>query len=76
MVVHLVGDLWWYRHQVPSINEVIPMPRAFITGITGQDGQHLAEFLHAKGYQVFGMLKGQNNPRALQIRDELSLIHI
>jgi len=36
------------------------MPRAFITGITGQDGQHLAEFLHAKGYEVFGMLKGQN----------------
>ena len=46
------------------------MPRAFITGITGQDGQHLAEFLHSKGYQVFGMIKGQNNPRALQIRDE------
>ena len=40
------------------------MPKAFITGITGQDGQHLAEFLHSKGYQVYGMLKGQNNPRA------------
>ena len=39
------------------------MPRAFITGITGQDGQHLAEFLHGKGYDVFGMVKGQNNPR-------------
>ena len=39
------------------------MPRAFITGITGQDGQHLAEFLHAKGYEVFGMVKGQNNPQ-------------
>ncbi|MEY2642278.1 MAG: hypothetical protein RLZZ368_925, partial [Actinomycetota bacterium] len=25
------------------------MPRAFITGVTGQDGQHLAEFLHGKG---------------------------
>jgi GDPmannose 4,6-dehydratase len=24
------------------------MPRAFITGITGQDGQHLAEFLHGR----------------------------
>ena len=40
------------------------MPRAFITGITGQDGQHLAEFLHGKGYEVFGMVKGQNNPQA------------
>ena len=50
------------------------MPRAFITGITGQDGQHLAEFLHSKGYQVFGMIKGQNNPRALQIRDEFPYV--
>ena len=40
------------------------MPRAFITGITGQDGQHLAEFLHGKGYEVFGLVKGQNNPKA------------
>ena len=39
------------------------MPTAFVTGITGQDGQHLAEFLHRQGYHVFGMVKGQNNPR-------------
>jgi GDPmannose 4,6-dehydratase len=52
------------------------MPRAFITGITGQDGQHLAEFLHSKGYQVFGMLKGQNNPRGNQIRDEFPYVEL
>ena len=52
------------------------MPRAFITGITGQDGQHLAEFLHGKGYQVFGMMKGQNNPRALQLRDEFPYVEL
>jgi GDPmannose 4,6-dehydratase len=52
------------------------MPRAFITGITGQDGQHLAEFLHSKGYEVFGMLKGQNNPKALQIRDEFPYVEL
>ena len=52
------------------------MPRAFITGITGQDGQHLAEFLHGKGYEVFGMIKGQNNPRALQLRDELPFVEL
>ena len=52
------------------------MPRAFITGITGQDGQHLAEFLHGKGYQVFGMLKGQNNPRAQQIREEFPYVEL
>ncbi|MFZ9393465.1 MAG: GDP-mannose 4,6-dehydratase, partial [Ilumatobacteraceae bacterium] len=37
---------------------------------------HLAEFLHSKGYQVFGMLKGQNNPRALQIRDEFPYVEL
>lgn len=31
--------------------------RAFITGITGQDGSYLAEFLLEKGYKVFGLLR-------------------
>jgi GDPmannose 4,6-dehydratase len=39
------------------------MPRALITGITGQDGQYLAEFLKTKGYDVFGLVAGQANPR-------------
>ena len=52
------------------------MPKAFITGRTGQDGQHLAEFLHSKGYQVYGMLKGQNNPRAIQFRDEFPYVEL
>ena len=47
------------------------MPRALITGITGQDGQHLAEFLHSKGYEVFGLVKGQNNPKAELVSQEL-----
>jgi GDPmannose 4,6-dehydratase len=50
------------------------MPRAFITGITGQDGQHLAEFLHGKGYEVFGLVKGQNNPRMNSLRDEFPFV--
>ncbi|HEV7221483.1 MAG TPA: GDP-mannose 4,6-dehydratase [Pirellulales bacterium] len=33
------------------------MPTALITGITGQDGAYLAEFLLAKGYQVHGMVR-------------------
>ncbi len=37
--------------------------RALVTGITGQDGGHLAEFLLGKGYQVFGLIRGQNNPK-------------
>ena len=35
------------------------MPRALITGITGQDGRYLAELLIGKGYQVHGMIRGQ-----------------
>jgi GDPmannose 4,6-dehydratase len=46
------------------------MRRALITGITGQDGQHLAEFLLGKGYHVAGLMKGQNNPRGDAIRAE------
>jgi GDPmannose 4,6-dehydratase len=38
--------------------------RALVTGITGQDGRHMSEFLAAKGYQVFGLIRGQNNPKA------------
>ncbi|MGH7703521.1 MAG: GDP-mannose 4,6-dehydratase [Gemmatimonadales bacterium] len=33
------------------------MPRALITGVTGQDGSYLAELLLAKGYEVFGMVR-------------------
>ena len=33
------------------------MPRALITGITGQDGSYLAEFLLGKGYQVYGLVR-------------------
>jgi len=38
--------------------------RALITGITGQDGRYLANLLAGKGYQVFGLVRGQNNPKA------------
>lgn len=33
------------------------MPKAFITGITGQDGSYLAEFLLEKGYEVHGLIR-------------------
>ena len=52
------------------------MPRAFITGITGQDGHHLAEFLHGKGYDVYGMIKGQNNPRAAKLQEEMPFVEL
>lgn len=36
---------------------------ALITGITGQDGSYLAEHLIANGYKVYGLVRGQNNPK-------------
>jgi len=39
------------------------MPRALITGITGQDGLYLSELLVGKGYEVYGLIRGQNNPK-------------
>ena len=33
------------------------MPTALITGITGQDGSYLAEFLLEKGYEVHGIIR-------------------
>ncbi len=52
------------------------MPSALITGITGQDGRFLAELLHEKGYKVYGLLKGQNNPKSTLIRDELPFVEL
>src|ERR687885_307331 len=46
------------------------MPRALITGITGQDGRYLAQLLVSKGYDVFGMVRGQANPKAQMVQDE------
>src|SRR2546421_1604724 len=46
------------------------MPRALITGITGQDGRYLAQLLVAKGYEVFGMVRGQANPKAQMVQEE------
>jgi GDPmannose 4,6-dehydratase len=39
------------------------MLRALITGITGQDGHYLSEHLLAQGYDVYGMIRGQSNPK-------------
>ena len=52
------------------------MPRALITGITGQDGQHLAEFLHTKGYEIYGLVKGQNNPKVAALLAEFPFIKV
>jgi GDPmannose 4,6-dehydratase len=52
--------------------------RALITGITGQDGSYLAEFLLQEGYQVIGMVRRTstlNFQRIQHIQDQLTLAH-
>ncbi len=45
------------------------MKRALITGITGQDGPYLAEFLLTKGYKVYGMARRLSIPNVENIKD-------
>jgi GDPmannose 4,6-dehydratase len=45
------------------------MKRALITGITGQDGLYLSEHLLGKGYEVYGLIRGQNNPKLDLVRE-------
>ena len=52
------------------------MPSALITGITGQDGPYLAELLLEKGYDVYGLLRGQNNPKREMVERELPFVKI
>ncbi|BAU98714.1 GDP-mannose 4,6-dehydratase [Aurantimicrobium minutum] len=47
------------------------MPTALITGITGQDGLYLAELLLSKKYEVYGLIRGQNNPKLDLVRNTL-----
>ena len=52
------------------------MPRALITGIGGQDGSYLAEFLLAKGYEVAGLIRrarSERHERIAHIQTRLQL---
>ncbi|MEX0749182.1 MAG: GDP-mannose 4,6-dehydratase [Dehalococcoidia bacterium] len=52
------------------------MPRALVTGITGQDGYYLSEHLLKQGYEVYGLIRGQANPKLSQIERTLPAIRI
>ena len=63
---------------VPAYGE-IKIKTALITGITGQDGAYLAQFLLGKGYRVYGTYRRLSTPnfwrlRALGIMDKIDLI--
>lgn len=53
------------------------MPTALITGVTGQDGSYLAEFLLAQGYTVVGMVRRTstiNFDRIRHIQDKIEIV--
>ncbi len=53
------------------------MQTALITGITGQDGSYLAEFLLSKDYRVVGMVRRssvERFERIDEIRDKIELV--
>jgi len=50
--------------------------RALITGITGQDGSYLAEFLLSKGYKVFGVVRRSSAPNLWRIEHILDRIEL
>ena len=52
------------------------MPRAVITGITGQDGSYLAEHLLARGYEVFGVVRRTSHHSYERIEHLLDRIRI
>lgn len=52
------------------------MPTALITGITGQDGMYLAELLVEKNYNVYGVVRGQNNPKTAELQRILPEVEI
>lgn len=50
--------------------------KALITGITGQDGYHLAELLNKKGYDIYGIIRGQQNPKKAKLEQEQPFIKL
>ncbi|MCU0513599.1 MAG: GDP-mannose 4,6-dehydratase [Anaerolineae bacterium] len=50
--------------------------KALVTGITGQDGSYLAEFLLAKGYDVYGMVRRTSTVRYERIRHIQDKLHL
>jgi len=55
----------------------VPRPRAFITGITGQDGSYLAELLLERDYEVVGMVRRSstlNFERIAHVQDRMTVV--
>jgi GDPmannose 4,6-dehydratase len=58
-------------------NEGMMSNRALITGLTGQDGSYLAEFLLGRGYEVFGVVRRSssvNSERVAHLADKITFV--
>ena len=65
------------RQYPPTPDSSTPMTRrALITGITGQDGAYLAEFLLGKGYEVHGMVRRTSTNSLERLEHLLTRIHL
>ena len=49
---------------------------ALITGVAGQDGMYLAELLIEKGYKVYGLMRGQHNPKMRIVQTQIPKVEI
>ncbi len=56
--------LLWPRHRVNTtgVKLASAIKSALVTGITGQDGGHIARLLHENGCDIYGLIRGQRNP--------------
>jgi len=52
------------------------MPKALITGITGQDGSYLAELLLEQGYEVFGVVRRTSHDALQRIAGLVDRVHL
>jgi len=53
--------------------------KALITGVNGQDGGHLAALLHSKGYEVYGVIRGQmeaSHPKYVDFKTEYPFVEV
>jgi GDPmannose 4,6-dehydratase len=75
----VLNPILWYFFtiSVKWKGRVFNMPSALITGITGQDGSYLAEFLLHKGYRVYGAVRRAstfNDERIRHLLHDIELI--
>ena len=52
------------------------MKKAFITGVTGQDGSYLAEFLLEKGYEVYGLIRRTSTQNFQRLQNIIDNPHL